>query len=367
MKYRGIIACILMPVILILSSCSVSKTAKNETVPSPSPKPSGQIYLYGEEHGVDKILEKEFEIWSRYYHEEGMRHLFVELPYYAAEFLNIWMKENNDDILDQLFKDWEGTSVCKTSVKDFYKKIKSECPETVFHGTDVGHQYKTTGIRYLRYLEENGLQDTEKYTLTVEATKQGKYYYENEDIKYREDKMVENFIREFEKLGGESIMGIYGSAHTDINGIAVGTDSVPCMANQLEKRYGDALHTEDLSWMAKDIEPLRKEIITVNGKDYEASYFGRKEITWSDKYIQREFWRLENAYDDFKNMKKTGDILPYDNYPMLIEEGQVFVIDYTRKDGSVERKYYRSDGYIWNNRPSTEEFVIPQRFKVNFN
>ena len=43
---------------------------------------------------------------------------------------------------------------------------------------------------------------------------------------------------------------------------------------------------------------------------------------------------------------------------MLIETGQVFVIDYTKTDGSVERKYYRSDGYVWNGLPSTEQFII---------
>ena len=40
----------------------------------------GQIYLYGEIHSVPETNQKEFEIWDYYYHEEGMRHLFVEYP-----------------------------------------------------------------------------------------------------------------------------------------------------------------------------------------------------------------------------------------------------------------------------------------------
>lgn len=51
-------------------------------------------------------------------------------------------------------------------------------------------------------------------------------------------------------------------------------------------------------------------------------------------------------------------MLPCDNYPMLIEDEQVFVMDYTYIDGSVERGYYRYDGYVWNDRPTTEEFTI---------
>ena len=51
----------------------------------------------------------------------------------------------------------------------FYRTIKEQCPETVFHGTDVGHQYDSTGARYQDYLEERGLADTEDYRLTLET------------------------------------------------------------------------------------------------------------------------------------------------------------------------------------------------------
>ena len=47
-------------------------------------------------------------------------------------------------------------------------------------------------------------------------------------------------------------------------------------------------------------------------------------------------------------------------YPMVIEEKQIFVIDYTKTDGKVIRKYYRSNGHLWNNYPSTEEIIIEQ-------
>jgi len=354
MKNKGIIIFIAVSMMLTLVACSQSNTSNNADISSN--KSTGRIYLYGEQHGNEKILEKEFELWSKYYNEENMRHLFIEIPYYTAEFLNIWMREDNDIILDEVFRDWKGTVSYKLCVKEFYKKIKAECPETVFHGTDVGHQYDTTGQRFLTYLKLYEPEDTEKYELTKEAIEQGEYYYSENDDKYRENKMVENFIREFEKLDGESVMGIYGAAHTNFEAMAYNAPEIPCMANQLKKRYGDAIYSEDLTWIAKDIEPIRVDRITINNKEYEASYFGKENFTLRD-YVYREFWRLENAYDDFKNNKKTGDVLPYNNYPMLIETGQVFVIDLTKKDGSVERLYYRSDGYIWNGLPSTEEFI----------
>ena len=320
----------------------------------------GQIFLYGEAHGVEKIMDKQLEIWGNFYHNHNMRHLFVELPYFTAEFRNIWMQSDGDDILREAHDDANGTPSNVHYELVFLQTIKREFPETIFHGTDVGHQYNTTGQRFLQYLEANGLQDTEQYVLTQESNAQGEHFYaEDDDWAYREYKMVENFIREFEKLGGDqSIMGIYGANHVKFSDYMHETE-VPTMAKQLKARYGDVLHTEDLSWAALLTEPICVEKITVGGKEYDASYFGDADMrSWSEKYTQRKFWRLENAYDDFKDKPTFDNILMYDQYPMPIETGQVFAIDYTRADdGSVERQFFRSDGNAWKGELFTHQFV----------
>lgn len=349
------LALVLVLLTAALTACSNKPAPVNKT--APTSQPTGQIYLYGEQHGVDKILDKELELWCEYYENKNMRHLFVELPYYTAAFLNLWMQSDTDDILEAIYNDWAGTASYNPSVKEFYKEIKSKCPETIFHGTDVGHQYDTTGKRYLEYLEENNLKDSEQYLLVKEAIEQGKYYYGKSDDVYRENKMAENFIREFNNISSERVMGIYGGAHTGLEALDYNTHSVPCMANQLKEAYGGIISSEDLSLLAKDIEPTRVDTIVINKKDYKASYFGKQDMTGFKDYSYREFWRLEDAYNDFKDKPKSGDVLPYDNYPMLIETGQVFVMDCTKTDGSCIRLYYRSDGKVWEGQASTEEFT----------
>lgn len=353
--------------VLALAACSApspqespQQTSALSEVMTPPGQESGQIYLYGEYHGVDRILEKELELWSEYYHNYGMRHLFVESPYYTAEYLNLWMQAEDDTILNQIYTDWEGTAAHNPDILAFYQTLKQDCPETVFHGTDVGHQYDTTGERYLAYLREQGMENSEQYRLAQEAVEQGKRYYgkgiQHDDV-YRENTMAENFIRAHEQLDQkENIMGIYGAAHTGLDDMDY-TGQVSCMATQLKEFFGDAIHSEDISWMAKDIEPERIDTITVNGTDYQASYFGTQDLTGFKDYSYREFWRLEDAYSDFQEAPLSGDVLPYDNYPMLIEEGQVFVIDHTKTDGSVQRMYFRSDGTTWNGLPTTVEFL----------
>lgn len=360
-----LLALIVALVAVSLVACSNSSTdnTANKTVQptqetSVVTQASGSIYLYGEAHGQAKILDKEFELWSEYYRNEGMRHLFVELSFFTAEYLNLWMQSDDDDILEAIYEDWAGTASHNPYTKAFYQKIKSECPETIFHGTDVGHQYNTTGSRYLSYLVANDLTESEAYILTVEAIQQGRYFYSKDDDLYRENKMTENFIREFEKLGSESIMGIYGSAHTGLDEMDH-SQSIPCMANQLQEHYGDNIYSEDLSWTTKDIEPSRVDSITLQGKEYAASYFGKQDLTGFKDYSYREFWRLEDAYEDVKDLPLEDNYLPDDNYPMLIENGQVFAISCTKTDGTVVREYYLSNGQVQEKGVNwTQQFIV---------
>ena len=338
-----------------MAACSGGSMPNNTSL-SPA-NSTGQIYLYGEQHGEEALMERELELWHNYYHNEGIRHLFVESSYYTSEYLNMWMKSDSDDILDTIYDDWVGTQSHVPAVKKFYKQIKSNYPETIFHGTDVGHQYSTTGERFLEYLKQNDLEDSEQYTLAQEAIEQGRYFYDNSDGVYRENKMTENFIREFNLLEDESVMGIYGGAHIGLDEM-IYNGSVPCMANQLNDYYGNNVHSEDLSWIRPDIPPSRVEAIKIDKKSYDASYFGQEDLTGFKDYAYREFWRLENAYDDFKDNPTTGNVLPYMYYPMKIETGQVFIINHTKTDGTVSVMYYRSDGNEWNGTPTTEEFTL---------
>ena len=140
--------------LLMLAGCA-GKPVQESPVATDEGIPAGQIYLYGEIHGIAAIEEYEAERWKECY-ERGMRHLFVELSHYTAQWLNLWMDAEDDEILEQLHQDWESTLSSGAETLDFYRTIKEQCPETVFHGTDVGHQYDSTGARYQDYLEGPG-------------------------------------------------------------------------------------------------------------------------------------------------------------------------------------------------------------------
>jgi hypothetical protein len=307
-------------------------------------------------------MTHQLEIWDNYYHNMNMRHLFVELPYFSAEFLNIWMQSESDDILYEFYEDLRGTQAHVPFILEFYKTIKRDYPETIFHGTDVGHQHATTGARFLRYLEENNLQSTEQYFLTRENIEQGIRHQNSPSHESRVNAKAENFIRAFDSLADQNVMGIYGGAHADFGdyGNQFGLPHIPTLASRLQERYGNTVFSENLTWLALIVAPIRIETITVNDTEYVASYFGAEDfdiIAWDERLIRREFWRLENAYDNFKNNPTTGDWLPVERYPMPVEAGQVFVIDYTRYDGSVRRMFYRADGNERQGLTITEEFT----------
>ena len=63
---------------------------------------------------------------------------------------------------------------CAVFDREFFIKIKLSCPKTVFHGTDIGHAYNTTGKRFLKTVSS----DSEEYHFAAENIEQGKNFYE---------------------------------------------------------------------------------------------------------------------------------------------------------------------------------------------
>ena len=201
---------------------------------------AGQIYLCGETHATEDHIQRELALWNDLY-QQGVRHLFVELPSYAASYLNLWMKADDDSILDRLYQEWSGTAMDSPVTRTFYQTIKAQYPETVFHGFDVGHQYNTTGNRYRLRLILSGQMGSADWALTQDTIRQGKTYYQTQDNAFRENQMAANLIHAFEALpDGTSIMVITGSAHSNLYGMDV-SGTVPCLANQLRQAYGSAL------------------------------------------------------------------------------------------------------------------------------
>lgn len=133
------------------------------------------------------------------------------------------------------------------------------------------------------------------------------------------------------------------------------------MPAQLKKIYGDKIQSEDLTYLGNITltKPLRTAKKKMGKKTYKASYFGKQDISSKeDDKVSREFWRLENAYKDVEDKKIIDDVLPYNNYPMPVKKGQVFLIVYTLKDGSRQKVYYRSDGTRWYGMKTTVAFEI---------
>jgi len=204
---------------------------------------TGRIHLFGETHGNAAHLGKQLELWRDFYENDGMRHLFLEMPFFTAGFLNEWMRDDGDDIFDAVFADLRGTLAHNPHAKEFLRRIKAELPETVFHGTDVGHQYWSTGARFLAHLRESGQESGETYLLALENIEQGRMYYDYRmNVSARADMMAVNFIRAFDALGGESVMSaFYGAQHVAFGRYSRRGGRGATLATQLRARYGDNL------------------------------------------------------------------------------------------------------------------------------
>lgn len=241
-RIETILAFGLLALVLVGSGILTVLDRKGDVYPTDKHK----IRLYGEAHGSELYYGIEFHQWQAYY-DQGYRNLFLEIPYYSAAFLNLWMQADQDEILNQLYAELRGTQSGVQPYYAFLKKIKANCPETVFYGTDVGHQNQTTGARYLAYLEASGQRLSVAYQKTLACIRQGEEYRADDAgntglSAVREGYLVKNFIECYDEVGG-NVMGIYGSYHTELQ-------NPERMAGQLRAYYGDIISSLRISTIA---------------------------------------------------------------------------------------------------------------------
>nr|MCR5507077.1 hypothetical protein [Lachnospiraceae bacterium] len=270
------------------------------------PDENTKIMLYGESHGAKVYYDIEEELWKECY-KRGDRALFVELPYYTAEFINLWMHDDSDEILDQIFTDIKGTQSGNIYYNEFFHKIKEECPETVFYGTDVGHQYNITGTRYLEYLTQKGLEGSENYRLAKECIEQGEDYYlhdtrHNGMSPIREAYMIANFKNAYARCGAERIMGIYGSYHTDLG-------NPDLMTGQLRAYYGDIISSVRLSSVAFGENPPYRFGFSVTGLIFLMMLF-IPNIYWARKAMPEGYEEASQKENKvLLTFERTGEVL----------------------------------------------------------
>lgn len=68
---------LLLSIIAAITLVSMAVSIKSFVENNPPKNRDNSIYLYGETHGDKKIIEKELELWHDFYHNHGMRHLFI--------------------------------------------------------------------------------------------------------------------------------------------------------------------------------------------------------------------------------------------------------------------------------------------------
>ena len=165
--------------VLLLGLCLTACTPANEEATASSqtePEAAGTVYLYGEEHANEEMIAQELEHWEELY-AAGVRDLFLEDGYASTQLLNQWMQAEDDALLNEHFKAVQGTLGGSEVYRTFYEQIKQNCPETVFHGTDIEHQYRSLGYQYLTYLAAEGKKDSPEYAQALESIQQAKQYY----------------------------------------------------------------------------------------------------------------------------------------------------------------------------------------------
>ena len=321
-----------------------------------------QVLLCGEAHDEAQCKEQELALWRACY-AAGDRDLFLELGAATTELLNRWMRTGDESFWDLVYRNWEGTLSQTELTEDFYRQLRADCPETVFHGIDLEHQYRTTGRFCLALLEKEGRKGTDEYRRAALAMEQAKRFYQGEgdlslwDNAYREDTLAENFRTAYEALGRRRVMGIFGAAHTDPYGTNYYTDTTPSMAAQLKERYGGRVRVRDL----RGEGVLQRTTLNIAGAEYGAIYYGETPLRNMGLIRSCQVWRLVDAYETFSQWEGGGDDLPGDEYPMSVRAGEAYAIHYACWDGTDFWWYGVCEGVrLENGALNTAEVIPPE-------
>ena len=338
------------------------EVADNEQPEPAYTQPStGRIFLFGELHGNQNTMLRQIEIWGEFYHNYGMRHLFIETGYATAQFLNMWMQADDDVILHQLFDNWRGTAKHTQYQLDFYRTIKLDFPETIFHGTDVEHT-TLIGNMFLQQLRGEGLEGTPSYQTTRLNMAQFNRFRNASCHSVRAYYKPQNFIRAFDELVGQDVMAIHGGPHVTEGVDFLGLEGVASMATTLRERYGDRLQTFDMMFypQAQVIMTNKTGVLEINGTAFYATYYGRSFFRFTTQLgdiVARDFWRVHDAYDYFADRPDEDDVFPHSNFIMGVNLGDVFVVDAHLANGDVQRLYFRDRGGYWDERRTTQAFI----------
>ena len=322
-----------------------------------------QVLLCGEAHDEAQCKEQELALWRACY-AAGDRDLFLELGAATTELLNRWMTTGEESFWDLVYRNWEGTLSQTELTEDFYRQLRADCPETVFHGIDLEHQYRTTGRFCLALLEKEGRQGTDTYRKVLRSVEQGERFYQgwdgdlfSRDNAYRENVLAENFRSEYESLGRRRVMGIFGAAHTDPYGLDYYTASVPSMGAQLRERYGGDILCRDL----RGENLPEKTTLSVAGTEFEAIYYGETPLRNMGLIRSCQVWRLVDAYETFSQWEASGDNRPGNTYPMSVRPGEAYAIHYHCWDGTDFWWYGVCEGMrLENGALNTAEVIPPE-------
>ncbi len=115
---------------------------------------------------------------------------------------------------------------------------------------------------------------------------------------------------------------------------------------ELEKGFLEILNAKKNKFK---FSPDDTTSFTLFGKSYSAEFCGTRNISGIKDFASRKIFKLVDAYEDVKDLG-TFDYLPDENYPVKVNAGDVFRIEYLRKDGTGFVEYMRSDDNSYVNR-----------------
>ena len=97
------------------------------------------------------------------------------------------------------------------------------------------------------------------------------------------------------------------------------------------------------------------QTVTIGGQAYTAVLLAAYRRPATGEGVA--YWQVPGAYDVAKGLPLSNIVYPLPNFPCETEQGQVYIVETTQSDGTVERNFCRTDGEIYYDMVCATGFI----------
>lgn len=142
-------------------------------------------------------------------------------------------------------------------------------------------------------------------------------------------------------------MAIFGNAHVSYDQVTMESQTYTSLAKLLSDHFDDRVVRTDLSdALLNDLleDAISYDEMIIGDKTYQVAYYGNNEFTGNEMILSYDYFRVIDAFEDFKDYPQSDGIIYPHSYPMKLSDQEIYLIVAHIKDQTTMNYYTITNG-----------------------